>query len=109
MSFDEDQVHVPHQFLDYYEEQELWTPYAFPGVARYPGAPGRAISTFSSFCALSVIMVCALPWHFADSAGKGHHPYLRGEDITESSRRVLEPTHGESRPVEARPSGDDRV
>lgn len=49
-------MHVPHRFLDRYEEQELWTPYAFPGIHRYPGAPARAISTFTSLCSLSVIM-----------------------------------------------------
>jgi hypothetical protein len=48
---------VPHRFLDLYEEQELWTPYAFPNVLRYPGAPARAISTFTAFCSLAVIMV----------------------------------------------------
>ena len=58
VSFDEEQLHVPHRFLDMYEEQELWTPYAFPNILRYPGAPARAISTFTAFCSLSVIMVC---------------------------------------------------
>lgn len=60
VSFDEEQLHVPHRFLDMYEEQELWTPYAFPNVLRYPGAPARAISTFTAFCSLAVIMVSTL-------------------------------------------------
>lgn len=55
--FDESRMRVPHRFLDWYEEQELWTPYAFPGIQRYPGAPARAISTFTSYCSLSVVMV----------------------------------------------------
>ncbi|ORX37075.1 fungal-specific transcription factor domain-domain-containing protein [Kockovaella imperatae] len=55
-SFAEDRMHVPHRFLDMYEEYELWTPYAFPTMQAYPGAPARAISTFTSLCSLSVIM-----------------------------------------------------
>jgi hypothetical protein len=50
-------MHVPHRFLDQYEEQELWTPFAFPLNQHYPGAPARAISTFTAYCSLAVIMV----------------------------------------------------
>lgn len=57
VSFDESRMRVPHRFFDWYEEQELWTPYAYPGLQRYPGAPARAISTFTSYCSLSVVMV----------------------------------------------------
>jgi hypothetical protein len=51
------QMHVSHRFLDLFEEQEQWTPYAFPGVQQYPGAPACAISTFTAYCSLAVIMV----------------------------------------------------
>jgi hypothetical protein len=57
ISFDESRLRIPHRFLDWYEEQELWTPYAFPGIQGYPGAPARAISTFTAYCSLSVVMV----------------------------------------------------
>ena len=57
VSFEQDRLHVPPRFLDRYEEQELWTPFAFPGIHRYPGAPARAISTFTALCRLSLIMV----------------------------------------------------
>jgi hypothetical protein len=57
VSFDESRLRIPHRFLDWYEEQELWTPYAFPGIQGYPGAPARAISTFTAYCSLSVVMV----------------------------------------------------
>ncbi|KAL7420955.1 hypothetical protein Q5752_004909 [Cryptotrichosporon argae] len=66
VSFAEDSMHVPHRFLDHYEEQELWTPYAFPGIQRYPGAPARAISTFTSLCSLAVIMGRIITYIYAD-------------------------------------------
>lgn len=71
VSFDEEQMHVSHHFLDTYEEQELWTPYAFPGLHKYPGAPARAISTFSSLCSLSVIMGRIITHIYADRATSG--------------------------------------
>ena len=48
---------MPHRFLDRYEEQEVWMPFAFSSSRYYPGQPAQAISTFSSLCSLSVIMV----------------------------------------------------
>lgn len=57
VSFDEDRMHVPHRFLDRYEEQELWTPFAYASHLHYPGRPARAICTFTALCSLSVIMV----------------------------------------------------
>lgn len=59
VSFDEERMHVPHRFLDRYEEQEVWMPFAFSSSRYYPGQPAQAISTFSSLCSLSVIMVRA--------------------------------------------------
>ncbi|WVR04910.1 hypothetical protein IAU60_001922 [Kwoniella sp. DSM 27419] len=66
VSFESRRMHVPHRFLDRYEEQELWTPFAFPGIHRYPGAPARAISTFTSLCSLSVIMDRVITDIYAD-------------------------------------------
>ena len=53
-------MHVPHRFLDRYEELELWTPFAFGGSYRYPGSPARAISTFTALCSLSTLLVSVL-------------------------------------------------
>ena len=50
-------MHVPFRFLDQYEEQELWTPFAFPINRHYPGAPARAMSTFAAYSSLAVIIV----------------------------------------------------
>jgi hypothetical protein len=57
VSFREQDMHVPHRFLDRYEELELWTPFAFGGSYRYPGSPARAISTFTALCSLSTVLV----------------------------------------------------
>lgn len=57
VSFKEQDMHVPHRFLDRYEELELWTPFAFGGSYRYPGSPARAISTFTALCSLSMVLV----------------------------------------------------
>ena len=57
VSFDERRMHVPFRFLDQYEEQELWTPFAFPINRHYPGAPARAMSTFAAYSSLAVIIV----------------------------------------------------
>lgn len=54
-------MHVAHKFFDNFEEQEQWTPYAFPGVYDYPGSPACAISTFTSYCSLALIMVSLSP------------------------------------------------
>jgi len=60
VSFDEGRMHVPFRFLDQYEEQELWTPFAFPINRHYPGAPARAMSTFAAYSSLAVIIVSRL-------------------------------------------------
>lgn len=62
VSFHEEKMHVPHRFLDMYEERELWMPFAYPVNKPYPGTPARGISTFTALCSLSVIMVCCSGW-----------------------------------------------
>jgi hypothetical protein len=85
VSFDESRLRIPHRFLDWYEEQELWTPYAFPGIQGYPGAPARAISTFTSYCSLSVVMVSQIVQSATDLTGPNHHSDIRREILTKSS------------------------
>lgn len=63
-------MHVPHRFLDMYEERELWMPFAYPVNKPYPGTPARGISTFTALCSLSVIMVCCLACSTADTQGR---------------------------------------
>lgn len=79
-------MHVPHLFLDRYEEQELWTPFAFPGIHRYPGAPARAISTFKSLCSLSVIMDRIITDIYADK-GPTHRPGQHLDQLSQSLDR----------------------
>lgn len=56
VSFRESDLHLPCRFLDWYEEQELWTPYAYGGPP-YQGSQARALRTFTALCKLSLIMV----------------------------------------------------
>ena len=60
VSFAEERMHVPHRFVDLYEEQEVWMPFASSSNRHYPGQAARAISTFSALCSLAVIMVSML-------------------------------------------------
>jgi hypothetical protein len=76
VSFDESRLRIPHRFLDWYEEQELWTPYAFPGIQGYPGAPARAISTFTAYCSLSVVMVSPSKLRVADHRAELSPKYM---------------------------------
>jgi len=77
VSFDESRLRIPHRFLDWYEEQELWTPYAFPGIQGYPGAPARAISTFTAYCSLSVVMVSLSRHQVVDHRAESSPKYMR--------------------------------
>jgi hypothetical protein len=77
-------MHVPHRFLDRYEEQELWTPFAYASHLHYPGRPARAICTFTALCSLSVIMVRAglhVTFETDFGSGQDHHADLRGQGI----------------------------
>ena len=65
-------MHVPHRFYDMFEEQEQWTPYAFPGVHQYHGAPACAISTFTAYCSLALIMVSVAKKKLIDRDKSSH-------------------------------------
>jgi hypothetical protein len=79
VSFAEERMHVPHRFLDRYEEQELWMPFAFAANRHYPGTPARAISTFTAYCSLAVIMVRhkVISFRIAHTSGPDHSTDLR--------------------------------
>jgi hypothetical protein len=75
-------MHVPHRFLDRYEEHEMWFSFAFTAHRHYPGQPARGVSTFTALCSLSVIMVslrATEAWNHIHGMdiGPDYHPNLR--------------------------------
>ena len=51
-----DDCRVPLDFLDQYEERELWQPLEGSGSRHYPQTPAYSVSTFTSLCKLCIIM-----------------------------------------------------
>lgn len=48
---------MPPVFFDMYEEQEPWTPFAFPSTGAFDSSPSYSVSTFKELCSLSVLLV----------------------------------------------------
>ncbi len=57
-SLQEADTSVPLSFLDKFEENENWTPFAYSAESRndYIDGPAYSVSTFTALCGLSVIM-----------------------------------------------------
>ena len=84
-------MHVPHRFLDRYEELELWTPFAFGGSYRYPGSPARAISTFTALCSLSTLLVNISMGIMSDPDTDTEGNYLQGRIISDVYSETKDP------------------
>lgn len=61
-------IKVPPVFFDMYEENEPWTPFAFPSTGVYTSSPSYSVSTFTELCSLSVLMVSPARWHMQSLA-----------------------------------------
>lgn len=67
-SLQKDDAGVPVEFLDLYEENEQWKPFAYTRDTpdEYNGAPAYSVSTFTALCRLSIIMNSILNQLYAE-------------------------------------------
>lgn len=89
VTLEERDMRVPVEFLDDYEELELWTPVEHLNEAgsidypmpQHPGAPTYSVSTFTALCQLSVIMNRIMNRVYSESAHLGHHVHIGDLDV----------------------------